>query len=91
LKSRSISAGHGATQLIGFIRREPGRYHRCVRATTGRDSYERLVTIACKPSDHVQATTALDALPDLLQQPEATGINTARILEEAHRDPNGGV
>lgn len=59
-----------------------------VRATTGHDSYERLVTVACKPSDHIQVTTALDALPDLLQQPEATGINTARILEEAHRDPN---
>lgn len=59
-----------------------------VRATTGHDSYERLVTVSCKPSDHAQAATTLDALPDLLQQPEATGINAALILEEAYRDPN---
>lgn len=79
---------HSDIAVLRVQRRFDGNAVTRVRATTGHDSYERLVTIACKPSDHVQATTALDALPDLLQQPEATGINTARILEEAHRDPN---
>lgn len=74
--------------VLGIERRFDGNAVVRVRATTGHDSYERLVTVACKPSEHIQATTALDTLPDLLQQPEATGINTARILEEAHRDPN---
>jgi len=59
-----------------------------VRATTAHDSYERLVNVACKPSDHTRAVTALDALPELLQQPEAAGVDLSRVLNEAHRDPN---
>ena len=74
--------------VLGAQRRFEGNAIARVRATTGHDSYERLVTIACKPSDHIQATAALDALPELLQQPEVTGVNAARILDEAHRDPN---
>jgi len=85
-------SGFGGTApdvaILSVQRRFDGTAVARVRATTGHDSYERLVTVPCKPSDHAQATMTLDALPDLLQQPEATGINTARILEEAHRDPN---
>lgn len=59
-----------------------------VRATTAHDSYERLVTITCKPSEHTQAAATLDAMPDLLQQPAAAGLNSNLVLDEANRDPN---
>ncbi|GAB1716956.1 MAG: hypothetical protein NTAFB05_19980 [Nitrobacter sp.] len=74
--------------VLGAERRFDGSAIARVRATTGHDSYERLVTIACKPSDHVQSTTALDALPELLEQSDVTGIDAARILDEAYRDSN---
>jgi hypothetical protein len=59
-----------------------------VRATTAHDSYERIVTIACNPIEHTQSTTALDVMPDLLQQPAAAGLNSNLVLNEANRDPN---
>ncbi|MET4625489.1 superfamily II DNA or RNA helicase [Bradyrhizobium sp. I1.8.5] len=59
-----------------------------VRATTAHDSYERIVTIACNPIEHTQAAAALDAMPDLLQQPAVTGLNSNLVLDEANRDPN---
>ncbi|WP_253075340.1 DEAD/DEAH box helicase [Bradyrhizobium sp. 190] len=74
--------------VLGAQRRFEGNATARVRATTGHDSYERIVTIDCKPSDEVQAATALDSLPELLQQPEMVGADAARILDEALRDPN---
>lgn len=74
--------------VLGAQRRFEGNALARVRATTGHDSYERLVSVACKPDDHTQMVPALDSLPDLLQQPEAAGIHAARILDQAHRDPN---
>jgi superfamily II DNA or RNA helicase len=59
-----------------------------VRATTAHDSYERIVSVACRPHDHAQFVPALDALPDLLQKPEAVGIDTRRIFDEANRERN---
>ncbi len=72
-----------AVTVLGARRRFEGNAIARVRATTGHDSYERLVTLACKASDHIQAKAVLDALPELLQQTEATGVNAARILDEA--------
>lgn len=74
--------------VLSAQRRFDGNATARVRATTGHDSYERIVTIYCKPSDEVQAATALDSLPELLQQPEMVGADAARILDEALRDPN---
>jgi superfamily II DNA or RNA helicase len=74
--------------IKGVRRRFEGNAVARVRATTAHDSYERLVDIPCKPTDHVQTAAALDVLPELIQQPEAAGVNTARIVDEAHRDPN---
>lgn len=59
-----------------------------VRATTAHDSYERLVDVACNPVDHTRPIEALDGLPDLLQQPDAAGVDGRRVLSEAQRDPN---
>jgi hypothetical protein len=74
--------------VLGAQRRFEGNATARVRATTGHDSYERIVTIDCKPSDEVQMETALDSLPELLQKPEMVGADGARILDEALRDPN---
>lgn len=74
--------------VLGAQRRFEGNATARVRATTGHDSYERIVTIECKPSDEVQAATTLDSLPELLQQPEMVGADAARILDQALRDPN---
>ncbi|WP_315779078.1 DEAD/DEAH box helicase [Bradyrhizobium sp. SZCCHNPS1003] len=90
--AREWVASFGGTSaeitIQGVQRCFDGRATALVRATTAHDSYERLVDIACAPSDHVQPAAALDAVPDLLQRPEAIGLNATRILEEARRDPN---
>lgn len=74
--------------VLGSQRRFEGNAIARVRATTGHDSYERLVTIACKPSNHCRAEAGLDTLPELLQNPEVTGVDAALVLHEALRDPN---
>jgi hypothetical protein len=74
--------------IQGTLRRFEGNAIARVRATTAHDSYERIVTIACKPTDHAQAAAALGAMPDLLEQPAAVGLNPDLVLDEANRDPN---
>lgn len=74
--------------ILGSQKRFDGNALARVRATTAHDSYERLVNIVCSPAEHARAVKDLDALPELLQEPQATGIDVARILDEAHRDCN---
>jgi hypothetical protein len=69
--------------IQGTLRRFEGNAIARVRATTAHDSYERIVTIACKPTDHAQAAAALDAMPDLLEQ--AVGLNPDLVLVRHHR------
>lgn len=74
--------------IKGAIRRFEGNAVTRVRATTAHDSYERIVSVVCKPSEHTQTAGALDPLPDLLQKPESAGVDAKRIFDEANRDPN---
>ncbi len=70
--------------------------HRCfegtavvrVRATVVHDSYERLVEIACSPSMHYVHTdrSGLSALPHVIENPGAIGVNIERLEEAANLD-----
>jgi len=60
-----------------------------LRASTAHDSYERLVDVACEPGCLWKPSgDGLGAIPDLLEDPEAVGVNMPSVVEVAHRDPN---
>jgi len=60
-----------------------------VRAITAHDCYERLIDVACNPDDHGNARrNGVATMPDLIEDPAATGLNTSLIVEAAQRDPD---
>jgi ERCC4-related helicase len=60
-----------------------------VRATVGHDSYERLVDINVSADEHwiPAGLTGASPISDPLKNPEAVGINSASVVEEATQDP----
>lgn len=58
------------------------------RATVAHDSYERLVEVACSPSDHHGQVdrSGLGPLSHAIQNPSALGINIDRLIEAAKLD-----
>jgi superfamily II DNA or RNA helicase len=59
-----------------------------VRATVAHDSYERLANVTCKKSEHRGKPTsaALNPLPNIIEDPVALGIDTAKLSELATYD-----
>ncbi|CUU16256.1 putative protein with helicase domain CDS [Bradyrhizobium sp.] len=92
--ARAWARGFGATgvrvELRSAQRHFDGSATVRVRATTAHDSYERLVDIPCHPAEHRSSSDPDDllALPDLLKEPAMVGLNTALIVDAAHRDPD---
>ena len=70
--------------------------HRCfqgtalvrARATVAHDSYESLIEIPCAPAEHCGRVdkAGMGPLPHMIENPEALGINTNKIVEAAMQD-----
>lgn len=87
--AREFGGTNPRVEIAGVQRRFTGSATARVRATTAHDSYERLVDVPCAPADHSGTSRDdLTTLPDLLQDPTATGLNRSPIVDAAHRDPD---
>jgi superfamily II DNA or RNA helicase len=60
-----------------------------VRATVAHDSYERLIEVACSPSEHHARVgrPGLSPLPPTVENPVILGLNIDRLADAAKLDP----
>jgi hypothetical protein len=88
--SRKFGASPINTTVSSVARGFRGHVTARIRATTAHDSYERLIDIPCDPSDHhiEMRADGLSAVPEVLQDPNIAGLNSASIVAAAERDPN---
>jgi len=87
---RKFGAAPTNTTISSVARGFRGSVTARIRATTAHDSYERLIDISCDPSDHhiEMRADGLAAVPEVLQDPNVAGLNSASIVATAERDPN---
>jgi superfamily II DNA or RNA helicase len=87
---RKFGAVPTNTTISSVARGFRGHVTARIRATTAHDSYERLIDIPCDPSDHhiEMRADGLAAVPEVLQDPNIAGLNSASIVAAAERDPN---
>lgn len=79
----------GRTEVEDVRRAFEGEVLVRVRATVAHDSYERLVEVACPPSDHNAwiGRKGLGVLSDVMQDATTLGINPEVVSEAAGNDP----
>ncbi|MBS0250461.1 MAG: hypothetical protein JSR78_05290, partial [Proteobacteria bacterium] len=87
---RKFGAAPINTTISSVARGFRGHVTARIRATTAHDSYERLIDIPCDPSDHhiEMRADGLAAVPEVLQDPNVAGLNSASIIAAAERDAN---
>ncbi len=83
-----FGGGQPETEVVAAQRYFSGVATVKVRAITAHDSYERLVDVPCDPADHSTDTSSngIEALPDLISDPETIGLDRGLIVDAATRD-----
>ncbi|MDD4333268.1 MAG: SNF2-related protein [Patescibacteria group bacterium] len=86
----SFEATLKTLNILSVARCFTGKALMRVRATVAHDSYERLVEVACDPSEHFNLVSkiGLEPIGDQIENPTSIGALSKKLSEKASQDSN---